>query len=91
MHQLLSALRNHHISRCLRALGHENVVKVFAMYGVEQRDAILIMEYVGSRNLHHLLVERREKHLSRDWLLEVAAQVENVSKQLTNLFFFFSR
>ena len=44
-----------------------------------------------SRNLHHLLVERREKHLSRDWLLEVAAQVENVSKQLTNLFFFFSR
>ena len=24
------------------------------------------MEYVGSRNLHHLLVERREKHLSRD-------------------------
>jgi len=28
-----------------------------------------------SRNLHHLLVERREKHLSRDWLLEVAAQV----------------
>ena len=43
-----------------------------------------------SRNLHHLLVERREKHLSRDWLLEVAAQVENVSKQLTNLFSFFS-
>ena len=49
----------------MRALGHENVVKVFAVYGVEQRYAI-IMEYVGSRNLHHLLVERREKHLSRD-------------------------
>jgi len=47
-------------------------------------------ENVGSRNLHHLFVERREKHLSRDWLLEVAAQVENVSKQLTNLFSFFS-
>ena len=31
-----------------------------------------------------LLVERREKHLSRDWLFEVAAQVENVSKQLTD-------
>ena len=73
----------------MRALGHENVVKVFAVYGVEQRYAI-IMEYVGSRNLHHLLVERRENHLSRDWLLEVAAQVENVSKQLTNLFSFFS-
>ena len=64
-------------------------MKVFAVYGVEQRYAI-IMEYVGSRNLHHLLVERRENHLSRDWLLEVAAQVENVSKQLTNLFSFFS-
>merc|ERR1719341_1810620 len=73
-----------------RLLGHENVVKVFAVYGVEQRHAIIIMEYVGSWDLHHLLVERREKHLSRDWLLEVAAQVENVSKQLTNLFSFFS-
>ena len=75
----------------MRALGHENVVKVFAVYGGEQRHAIIIMEYVGSWNLHHLLVERREKHLSRDWLLEVAAQVENaVSKQLTKLFSFFS-
>ena len=61
----------------MRAVGHESAVKVFAVYGVEQRYAI-IMEYVGSRNLHHLLVERRENHLSRDWLLEVAAQVENV-------------
>ena len=42
------------------------MVKVFAVYGGEQRHAIIIMEYVGSRNLHHLLVERREKHLSRD-------------------------
>jgi len=58
-----------------RLLGHENVVKVFAVYGMEQRHAIIIMEYVGTRNLHHLLVERREKHLSRDWLLGVAAQV----------------
>ena len=49
----------------MRALGHENVVKVFAVYGGEQRHAIIIMEYVGSRNLHHLLVERRKKHLSR--------------------------
>ena len=78
----------HHISRCLCALGHENVV--CRVWGGEQRHAIIIMEYVGSRNLHHLLVERREKHLSRDWLLEVAAQVEDVSKQLTKLFDFFS-
>ena len=57
-------------------LDHENVVKVFEVFGIEQRHAIIIMEYVGSRNLHHLLVERRERHLSRDWLLGVAAQVE---------------
>ena len=56
-------------------LDHENVVKVFEVFGIEQRHAIIIMEYVGSRNLHHLLVERRERHLSRDWLLGVAAQV----------------
>ena len=58
-----------------RLLDHENVVKVFEVFGIEQRHAIIIMEYVGSRNLHHLLVERRERHLSRDWLLGVAAQV----------------
>ena len=74
-----------------RLLVHENVVKVFAVYGVEQRHAIIIMEYVGSRNLHHLLVERREKRLSRDWLLEVAAQVENFQSSLSNLFSSFSR
>ena len=51
-------------------------MKVFEVFGIEQRHAIIIMEYVGSRNLHHLLVERRERHLSRDWLLGVAAQVE---------------
>jgi len=56
-------------------LDHENVVKVFRVYGVEQRHAIIIMEYVGSKNLHHLLVERREKYLGRDWLLDVAFQV----------------
>ena len=39
------------------------------------RYAIIIMEYVGSKNLHHLLVERREKYLGRAWLLDVAIQV----------------
>ena len=57
-------------------------MKVFAVYGMEQRHAIIIMEYVGTRNLHHLLVERREKHLSRDWLLGVAAQVSLVWSSL---------
>ena len=65
-----------------RLLGHENVVKVFAVYGMEQRHAIIIMEYVGSRNLHHLLVERREKHLSRDWLLGVAVQVSAFATEI---------
>ena len=51
------------------------MVKVFRVYGVEQRHAIIIMEYVGSKNLHHLLVERREKYLGSDWLLDVAIQV----------------
>ena len=60
-------------------LDHENVVKVFRVYGVEQRHAIIIMEYVGSKNLHHLLVERREKYLGRDWLLGVAIQVSLLS------------
>ena len=60
-------------------LDHENVVKVFRVYGVEQRHAIIIMEYVGSKNLHHLLVERREKYLGRDWLLDVAIQVSLLS------------
>ena len=63
------------------------MVKVFAVYGVEQRHAIIIMEYVGNRNLHHLLVERREKHLSRDWLLEVAAQVENFLEEVGQIYF----
>ena len=70
-----------------RFLGHGDVVKVFAVYGMEQRHAIIIMEYVGNRNLHHLLVERREKHLSRDWLLEVAAQVEDVSTKSDKFIF----
>ena len=60
-------------------LDHENVVKGFRVYGVEQRHAIIIMEYVGSKNLHHLLVERREKYLSRGWLLDVAIQVSLLS------------
>ena len=37
---------------------------------------------LSASHLHHLLVESREKHLSRDWLLEAAAQVEHVSNSL---------
>ena len=35
----------------------------------------------------HLLVKRREEHLSLDWLLEVSAQVDNDSKQSDKFIF----
>ena len=64
------------------------MVKVFAVYGVEQRHAIIIMEYVGSRNLHHTTSLSREgRNISRGWLLEVAAQVEDVSTKSDKFIF----
>ena len=60
------------------------------VHAVEQSHAVIIMEYVGSRcwlkpaplnsacfcrNLHYLLVEKKEKSLGRSWLLGAAAQV----------------
>ena len=35
----------------------------FKVHAVEKSYAVIIMEYVGSRNLHRLLVELREKTL----------------------------
>ena len=35
---------------------------------------------LSASHLHHLLVESGEKHLSSDWLLEVAAQVGHCLK-----------
>lgn len=58
-----------------RRLDHEHVVKLYAVHAVEQGYAVLIMEYVGSRNLHQLLLERRDRELGRAWLLGAAAQV----------------
>ena len=49
---------------------------------MEQSHAVIIMEYVGSRNLHSLLVERKEKSLGRSWLLGAAAQVSQVFTQM---------
>ena len=45
------------------------------MHAVEQGHAVVIMEYVGSRNLHRLIVERREKRLEKTWLLGAAVEV----------------
>ena len=37
--------------------------------------AVIIMEYVGSRNLHRLLVELQDKVLGRSWLVQAGHQV----------------
>jgi len=59
----------------LRQLDHDNIIKVHQVHAVEKSYAVIIMEYVGSRNLHSLLVERKDKNLGRSWLLGAAAQV----------------
>eukprot|EP00092_Neocalanus_flemingeri_P041338 GFUD01045012.1.p1 GENE.GFUD01045012.1~~GFUD01045012.1.p1 ORF type:complete len:496 (+),score=109.92 GFUD01045012.1:65-1552(+) len=58
-------------------LDHENIVQVFEVHAEDDRYAVIIMEYVGSRNLHRLLVELREKTLGSSWLLEAARQVSS--------------
>merc|ERR1719234_1252628 len=74
-----SARRRHSLESELRArnLDHENIIRVHQVHAVEQSHAVIIMEYVGSRNLHSLLVERKEKSLGRSWLLGAAAQVSS--------------
>lgn len=74
-----SARRRNSLESELRArnLDHENIIRVHQVHAVEQSHAVIIMEYVGSRNLHSLLVERKEKSLGRSWLLGAAAQVSN--------------
>jgi len=56
-------------------LDHDNIVKVHGVFGTADRYAVIIMEYVGSRNLHRLLIEMPDKHLGRSWLLGAARQV----------------
>jgi len=58
-------------------LEHKNVVKVFDVFAKDNKYAIIIMEYVGSRNLHRLLVESRDKVLGCSWLLHAAHQVSS--------------
>lgn len=60
-----------------RDLDHENVVKVFGVHAEDDRHAVIIMEYVGSRNLHRLLVEMNEKYLGSSWLIGAARQVSS--------------
>jgi len=59
-------------------MDHENIVRVYAVHAADDRNAVIIMEYVGSRNLHRLLVElREEKTLRSSWLLLAAKQVSS--------------
>jgi len=60
-----------------RNLEHENIVKVFGVHAADDRHAVIIMEYVGSRNLHRLLVELKDKSLGSSWLLKAAQQVSS--------------
>ena len=39
-----------------RKMNHNNILKVFDICSVENMNAILIMEYVGSRNLHRYVL-----------------------------------
>jgi len=58
-------------------LDHDNIVRVYGVHAADDRHAVIIMEYVGSRNLHRLLVELREKTLGSSWLLLAAKQVSS--------------
>lgn len=58
-----------------KSLEHKHIVKIFDVHARDDRHAVIIMEYVGSRNLHRLLVELQDKRLGRDWLLQAARQV----------------
>lgn len=56
-------------------LDHQNIVKIYGVHAADDRHAVIIMEYVGSRNLHRLLVEQTEKDLETSWLLVAAKQI----------------
>ena len=58
-----------------KSLEHQHIVKIFDVHAQSDRHAVIIMEYVGSRNLHRLLVELQDSRLGRTWLLQAATQV----------------
>jgi len=78
----VSARRRKSLESELQALklDHDNIVKVHGVFATEERYAVIIMEYVGSRNLHRLLIETRDKYLGRSWLLGVARQISSALK-----------
>jgi len=58
-------------------LDHKNIVKVYDVYAKDNQYALVIMEYVGSRNLHRLLIETRDKPLDTCLLLSAAKNVSS--------------
>jgi len=58
-------------------LSHRHVVKVYGVYQEDERHAVVMMEYVGSRNLQRLVVEDVEKPLGKGWLLAAASQISS--------------
>jgi len=58
-------------------LDHKNIVKVHDVYAKDNQYALVIMEYVGSRNLHRLLIETRDKPLDTCLLLSAAKSVSS--------------
>ncbi|XP_023337254.1 serine/threonine-protein kinase mos [Eurytemora carolleeae] len=75
----VSARRRKSLESELQALKleHENIVKVHGVFAAEERYSVIIMEYVGSRNLHRLLIETPDKVLGRSWLLGVGRQISS--------------
>jgi len=58
-------------------LEHKNIVRVFDVYAKDNQYAVIIMEYVGSRNLHRLLIESEDKYLDPRLLLSAGKHVSS--------------
>jgi len=58
-------------------LDDENIVKLHGVFAAEDRYSVIIMEYVGSRNLHRLLIETPEKVIGKNWLLGAGHQISS--------------
>jgi len=58
-------------------LDHENIVKLYGVFAAQDRYSVIIMEYVGSRNLHRLLIETPEKVIGKNWLLGAGRQISS--------------
>eukprot|EP00088_Acartia_fossae_P036020 TRINITY_DN3718_c0_g1_i4.p1 TRINITY_DN3718_c0_g1~~TRINITY_DN3718_c0_g1_i4.p1 ORF type:complete len:524 (+),score=89.53 TRINITY_DN3718_c0_g1_i4:118-1689(+) len=74
-----SARRRKSIESEIQALKleHDNIVKLHGIFAAQDRYSVIIMEYVGSRNLHRLLIETPEKVIGKNWLLGAGRQISS--------------